>query len=196
MSALPLQFASDPRARTVSDEFLFGPALLINPVTTEGAMQRTVYLPAGSDWVDFWTGKRVSGGQNISAEAPLDRIPIYAKAGSIVAFGPTAESASAKPDPIDLRIYTGADGNFNLYEDEGDSYDYEHGAHSIIPIHWNDQAQVLTIGDRQGSFPGMPERRTFRVVRVTSTDGVGIQPTSNFEATVEFVGKAVVVQLH
>jgi alpha-D-xyloside xylohydrolase len=195
MRALPLQFSSDPRARTVSDQFLFGPALLINPVTTEGATQRTVYLPAGTNWVDFWTGKRVSGGQTTTADAPLDRIPIYAKAGSIVAFGPSAQSASAKSDPIDLRIYAGADGDFNLYEDEGDSYDYEHGAHSIIPIHWNDQAQVLTIGDRQGSFPEMPEHRTFRVVRVTNTNGVGLQPASNFDATVEFAGKAVVVQL-
>src|SRR5205085_10389573 len=111
MSALPLEFSSDSRARAVSDQFLFGPALLINPVTTEGATQRTVYLPAGSDWVDFWTGKRLSGGQTITAEATLDRIPIYARTGSIVAFGPTAESASVKPDPIDLRIYPGADGN-------------------------------------------------------------------------------------
>jgi alpha-D-xyloside xylohydrolase len=195
MRALPLEFSSDPRARTVSDEFLFGPALLINPISTEGARERALYLPAGSDWIDFWSGKRVSGGQNITAEAPLDRIPIYAKAGSIVVFGPNAQSAPAKPDPIDLRIYTGADGDFTFYEDAGDSYDYEHGAYATIPIHWNNRAEKLTIGDRQGSFPGMPEHRIFRVVRVTGSNGVGLQPTSNFDATVEFAGKAVVVNV-
>jgi alpha-D-xyloside xylohydrolase len=195
MRALPLEFSSDPRARTVSDEFLFGPALLINPISTEGARETTVYLPAGSDWIDFWSGKRVSGGQNITAEAPLDRIPIYAKAGSIVVFGPNAQSASAKPDPIDLRIYTGADGDFTFYEDAGDSYDYEHGAYATIPIHWNNKAEKLTIGDRQGNFPGMPEHRIFRVVHVTGSNGVGLQPTSNFDATVEFAGKAVVVNV-
>src|SRR5205085_10417828 len=155
MRALPLEFSFDPRARGVSDQFMFGPALLINPVTTEGATQRTLYLPTGSRWVDFWTGKSVNGGQIITAEAPLDRIPVYARAGSIVAFGPPVQSASSKPDPIDLRIYAGGDADFTLYDDEGDNDDYEHGAHSVIPIHWDDKSETLMIGDRRGSFPGM-----------------------------------------
>jgi alpha-D-xyloside xylohydrolase len=123
MRSLPLEFSSDTRARGIGDQFMFGHALLINPVTTEGAKERALYLPAGNDWIDFWTGKRVRGGQSINAEAPLDRIPIYAKAGSIIPFGPYSESASAKPDPIELRIYTGASASFTLYEDEGDNYD-------------------------------------------------------------------------
>ena len=195
MRALPLEFSSDPGARAVSDQFMFGPSLLISPVTTEGATQRTLYLPAGSDWVDFWTGKRAKGGQSIMAEAPLDRIPIYVKSGSIVAFGPRAESASAKPDPIDLRIYAGADGDFTLYEDEGDTYDYEHGSYSVIPIHWDEKAKTLSIGNRRGSFPGMLERRVFRVVRVADSRGVGITPTSNLDATIQFEGKAVSVRV-
>ena len=152
MRALPLEFSSDAGARGISDQFMFGPSLLINPVTTKGATQRTLYLPAGSDWVDFWTGKRAKGGQTITAEAPLDRMPIFARSGSIVAFGPRVESASAKADPIELRLYAGANGDFSLYEDEGDNYDYEHGAHSIIPMHWDDKSATLTIGDRRGSF--------------------------------------------
>ena len=152
MRALPLEFSSDPRARKVSDQFMFGSSLLINSVIAEGATQRSLYLPAGSNWVDFWTGKNVSGGQTITAEAPLERIPIYAKAGSVIPFGPAVESASAKADPIDLRIYPGPDGDFNLYEDEGDNYDYEHGAYSVIPIHWDDKTSTLTVGDRRGSF--------------------------------------------
>ena len=195
MRALPLEFSSDPRTRGVSDQFMFGPALLINPVTSEGATQRTLYLPAGSDWVDFWTGKSLKGGQIITAEAPLDRIPIYAKAGSIVAFGPPVVSASAKADPIDLRIYAGADGDFALYEDEGDNYDYEQGIYSVIPIHWDAKAETLTIGDRHGSFPGMLERRTFRVLRVTDAHGVGISSSEKFDATVEFAGKSVTLHV-
>jgi alpha-D-xyloside xylohydrolase len=175
----------------VRDQFMFGSALLINPVTTEGATQRKVYLPAGVSWVDFWTGKTLSGGQIITAEAPLDRIPIYAKSGSIVAFGPTAESTTAKPDPIELRIYPGADADFTLYEDEGDNYDYERGANSVIPMHWDDRAQTLTIGDRRGNFPGMLEHRTFRIVRVTDEHGVAVSSTPKVDAQIEFDGKAV-----
>lgn len=194
MRALPLEFSADPGARAVPDQFLFGPSLLINPVTTEGATQRAVYLPASNDWIDFWTGKRVSGGQTITAEAPLDKVPIYAKAGSILAFGPSVESAAAKPDPIDLRIYAGADGDFTLYEDEGDNYDYEHGSYSVIPIHWDDKAEALTIGHRRGNFPGMLDHRVFHVVRVADSRGVGMTPTSNFDATIQFEGKAVSVR--
>ena len=191
MRALPLEFSSDPKAREVQDQFMFGPALLINPVTKEGVTQRTLYLPVGTSWVDFWTGKTLSGGQSITAEAPLDRIPMYAKSGSILAFGPSAESVSAKSDPVELRIYSGADGDFALYEDEGDNYDYERGANSVIPIHWDDKTQTLTIGDRRGTFPGMLEHRLFRVVRVTAAHGVGVSSTEKVDAEIEFDGKAV-----
>jgi len=193
MRALPLEFPSDPRAKAIADQFLFGPALLINPVTTAGATQRSIYLPVGHDWIDFWTGKTVRGGQTVTAEAPLDRIPIYAKSGSIIPFGPAVQSASAKADPIDIRIYPGADGDFTLYEDEGDNYDYEHGAYSIIPLHWDDKASTLTVGERRGSFPGMLEHRTFRIVRVRESNGVGIAAPEKFGTTVEFEGKAVSV---
>jgi alpha-glucosidase (family GH31 glycosyl hydrolase) len=118
LRGLPLEFSFDPQARDVSDQFMFGATLLINPVTTGGATRRTLYLPAGGNWADFWRGKSLNGGKTITADAPLDRIPLYAKSGSIVAFGPPAESTSGKSDPIDLRIYPGADGTFTLYEDE------------------------------------------------------------------------------
>ena len=195
MRALPLEFSSDPGARHISDQFLFGSALLINPVTTEGATERKLYLPLGAGWIDFWTGKRLSGGQTISAEAPLDRIPIYAKAGSIVPFGPPEQFAAAKSDPIELRVYSGADGDFALYEDGGDSYDYEHGAYSVIPIHWDEKSETVTIGERRGSFPGMLQHRTFRIVRVGDMHGVGITPAAEPDATVEFDGKAVSVRV-
>jgi len=195
MRALPLEFFSDPGARRVSDQFMFGPALLISPVTKEGATQRALYLPASNNWIDFWTGKRVSGGQSIIAKAPLDKIPIFAKAGSIIPFGPPAESSSAKPDPIDLRIYPGANVDFTLYEDEGDNYDYEHGAYSEIPIHWDDNANRLTIGNRRGSFPGMIKRRTFRVVIVRDGHGAGKELSSVPDVTVEYEGRAASVHV-
>jgi alpha-D-xyloside xylohydrolase len=194
MRALPLEFSSDKAAQTVADQFMFGPSLLINPVTEQGATQRTVYLPAGSDWFDFWTGKRMNGGQKIAADAPLDKMPMFAKAGSIVAFGPPVEFSAAKADPVEVRVYPGANSDFALYEDEGDNYDYEHGAYSVIPIHWDDKTRTLTIGDRLGSFPTMLEHRTFRISRVTDAHGSGIT-TSDFDATVEFDGHAMSVQL-
>ncbi|HEY6185002.1 MAG TPA: DUF5110 domain-containing protein, partial [Terriglobales bacterium] len=175
--------------------FMFGPALLINPVTAEGARERKVYLPAGSHWIDFWSGTQMNGGQSITAEAPLERIPIYVKAGSIVPFGPRVESAAGKPDPIELRIYSGANGNFTLYEDEGDNYDYEHGARSLIPIHWDDASATLNIGAREGTFPGMLNHRTFRVVVVKDGHGTGITLSSEADATVEYDGKAATVHV-
>jgi alpha-D-xyloside xylohydrolase len=195
MRALPLEFSSDPGSRAVSDQFMFGPALLVNPVTIEGAKQRRVYLPDGNNWIDFWTGKHVNGGQRITADAPLERIPIYARGGSIVPYGPVVQSAAGKEDPIDLRVYAGASGDFTLYEDEGDNYDYEHGARSVIPIHWDDKSSTLTIAAREGSFPGMLERRTFHIVIVREGHGTGIASTSEPDATVEYDGKAASVHV-
>jgi len=174
---------------------MFGEALLISPVTKEGAKERTLYLPAGHDWIDFWTGKRVRGGQSINAEAPLNRIPIYARAGSIIPFGPHAESTSAKPNPIELRIYAGAPGKFTLYEDQGDNYDYERGAYAEIPIQWDDTAGRLTIGNRRGRFPGMLDRRTFRVVVVKNERGTGVASTSEPDATIDYEGKTTSVNV-
>ncbi|HZJ44241.1 MAG TPA: TIM-barrel domain-containing protein, partial [Pyrinomonadaceae bacterium] len=195
MRSLPLEFPSDAGARGVSDQFMFGPALLVSPVTSEGAKERSLYVPAGNDWIDFWTGKRVRGGQSINADAPIDRIPIYAKAGSIIPFGPYSESASSKPDPIELRIYSGTSASFTLYEDEGDNYDYEHGAYSEIPIRWDDKSGVLTIGNRRGRFPGMLEERTFRIVIVRDGRGTGIASSSEPDATIEYEGKATSARL-
>ncbi len=194
MRALPLEFTSDVGSRGVSDEFMFGDALLINPVTTEAATQRRVYLPAGSDWVDFWTGKDIKGGQSITADAPLDKMPIYVRAGSIVPFGPRAESASAKADPIELRIYAGSNADFTLYEDEGDNYDYEHGAYSLIRLHWDNKTATLTIGDRRGGFPGVLEHRTFHAVVVRDGHGTGVSATSEPDAIIEYDGKGISAQ--
>jgi alpha-D-xyloside xylohydrolase len=195
MRSLPLEFTSDPEAQQVWDQFMFGPSLLINPVANEGARTRTLYLPAGQNWIDFWTGKNLVGGRTITADAPLDKMPIYVKAGSIISFGPSVESASAKPDPSDFRIYPGGNGDFTLYEDEGDNYDYEHGASSSIPMHWDDKTETLTVGERIGSFPGMLNHRTFRFARVTEDRGVGLTAAEEFDATVAYEGKAMSIRV-
>jgi alpha-D-xyloside xylohydrolase len=158
-------------------------------------MSRDVYLPAGG-WYDFWTGQEVEGGRQIHVDAPLEKMPLYMRAGSIVPLGPEIEYANQNPDgPIELRVYRGADGNFKLYNDEGDSYRYEKGAHSVIPIHWNDEAETLTLGARVGAYAGMPEKRTFHVVWVGAQHGIGENVSAKDDATVDYEGKSVMVKM-
>ena len=157
-------------------------------------MLRRVYLPAGADWYDFWTGERLAGGRNVDAPAPLETMPLHVRAGSIVPMGPHLQYANEKPaDPIELRVYRGADGRFELYEDEGDGYAYEKGASTSIPIEWNEARHTLTMGARTGSFPGMLERRTFHVVVVGKDHGTGLEAPAQPDATIEYSGKPVTV---
>jgi alpha-D-xyloside xylohydrolase len=153
---------------------------------------RAVYLPAGTKWYDFWTGQEHDGGQTITADAPLDRIPLYVRAGSVLPMGPKLQYADEHPaDPIELRVYPGTDGAFTLYEDQGDTYAYEKGAFATIPISWNDKTKMLSIGDRQGSFPGMMNDRTFRVVLVQPNHGEGIEQAKVSNADIKYAGKAM-----
>jgi alpha-D-xyloside xylohydrolase len=193
MRPLVMDFRTDVRAQNIGDQFLFGPAILVNPVTEPGATTRHLYLPK-SKWYDFWTGHSEEGGRSIDAPATLDRLPLYVRAGSIVPMGPDVEYAAEKPaDPIELRVYRGADGNFTLYEDENDNYDYEKGAYATIPIHWDDAAHTLTIGERKGQFPGMLENRTFRVVFAGEGHGVGIGQTAQPDKVVQYSGQPITV---
>jgi alpha-D-xyloside xylohydrolase len=189
---LVMDWRTDPKTWNLGDQFMFGPALLVNPVLKADATRRSVYLPAAAAWYDFWTGKSLTGGQEIEADAPLDRMPLFVRAGSIVPMGPQIEYATQDPaGPIELRIYRGADGKFDLYEDTGDGYEYEKGQHSVIPIRWDDRSSVLTIGSRQGSFSGMIEHREFRVVLVSSGHGIGSDVTSSVNADISYKGEAV-----
>jgi alpha-D-xyloside xylohydrolase len=193
MRPLAMDYRTDVRALNTGDEFLFGPAILVSPVTEPGATLRRVYLPKAK-WYDFWTGRATDGGTAIEAEAPLHRIPLHVRAGSILPMGPDLEWAAQKPaDPIELRIYTGADGTFTLYEDENDTYAYEKGARATIPVQWDDANRKLTIGNRQGKFPGMLDRRTFRIVFVGEDHGVGIEPSAHPDNTVDYVGQAITI---
>jgi alpha-D-xyloside xylohydrolase len=193
MRPLVMDFRSDVRAQNIGDEFMYGPAFLVSPVTEPDATTRHLYLPQAK-WYDFWTGSTIGGGKTIDASAPLDRLPLYIRAGSILPLGPDEEWSTEKlADPIELRIYRGADADFTLYEDENDTYNYENGAYATIPLHWDEAKQTLTIGDRKGQFPGMKESRTFQVVFAGEHHGAGINPEGRPDKTVTYSGKPVVV---
>ncbi len=151
------------------------PALRIIGPQAPTHQQRKVYFPTGTAWYDFWTGERKEGGEESEVPTVIEHIPLYVRAGSILPLGPDLQWSEEKaPDPIELRIYKGADGTIALYEDEGDNYGYEKGAWSEIPITWNDRAGVLTLGERRGTFPGMLGKRTFRLVVVRPGIGGGV----------------------
>ena len=191
---LVMDWRTDPNVLDIGDQFLFGPSVLVNPVLQADASRRTVYLPDSPAWYDFWTGASQQGGREIEASAPLDRIPLFVRAGSILPLGPEIEYADEKPSgPIELRIYPGADGDFELYQDAGDSYDYENGAHSTINLHWSQQTRTLTIGNRQGSYPGMPSSIEFNIVWVSADHGAGRAPVEHPDKTVEYTGKTISV---
>jgi alpha-D-xyloside xylohydrolase len=144
MRALPLDFPDDPKVADLRDEYMFGPAFLVAPVTDQGATSREVYLPAGTDWYNFWTNERVKGGQMITVAAPIDTIPLFVRAGSIVPLGAPVENTHQLQAIAQLKVYPGADGNFTLFSDDGTTYAYEKGAGSITRLHWDDARQMLT----------------------------------------------------
>jgi alpha-D-xyloside xylohydrolase len=194
MRPLAMDFREDQRVINIGDQFLYGPAILVNPVTEPGATTRHLYLPK-TKWYDFWTGDSQEGGHAIDTPAPLDRIPLFIRAGSILPLGPDEEFSTQKPaDPIELRIYRGANSDFTLYEDENDSYNYEKGAYATIPLHWDDISQTLSIGDRTGKFPGMLESRTFHIVLVAKDHGAGIAPSESFNKSITYTGKPVTIK--
>jgi alpha-D-xyloside xylohydrolase len=195
MRALAMDFRTDPKAREVADQYLFGPALMVSPVTAYQARSRPVFLPATTGgWYDFWTGAPYAGGQTINSPAPFDSIPLHVRAGSIVPFGPEQQWVGEKPaDPVTLFVYAGADGTFSLYEDDGLSYAYERGGFSRIPITWDDASGKLTLGAREGSFPSMIAARDFQVVLVASDHPVGFTFDPVPVATVHYTGAAATV---
>jgi alpha-D-xyloside xylohydrolase len=193
MRPLVMDFRGDEQAENIGNQFMYGPAFLVNPVTEPEISTRPVYLPK-TTWYDFWTGTVSEGGRFINAITPLDRLPLYVRAGSIVPLGPDEEWSTEKPaDPIELRIYAGADGDFTLYEDENDNYNYEKDVYATIPLHWDNKAQTLTIGERKGQFPGMLENRSFRVVFVRENHGVGVNATDEPDKVVQYSGKQISV---
>ena len=189
MRPLVMDFRTDVEAANIGDQFMFGPAFLVSPVTDPAVNTRPLYLPAGR-WYDFWSGVSAEGPHRLDAAAPLERLPLYLRAGSIVPLGPPLQWSMEKPeDPIEIRVYPGADGEFTLYEDENDNYDYEKGVYATITLRWEDARQELTIGERKGEFPGMLKNRTFRVVVVREKHGTGILPEDTPDRVVPYSGQ-------
>ena len=191
MRGLAMDFPNDHNARNIGDEYMFGPGLLINPVYKYKARSRPVYLPKSNGWYDFYSGKFLDGGQRITADAPYSRMPVFVKAGSIIPFGPEIQYTDQKPDnPITLFVYTGADAHFTLYEDDGTTYNYEKGQYSNIPITYNEQEHTLTIGNRQGTYPGMIKDRMFRVIWISKNHPVKLDFNTKPDAVITYEGTA------
>ena len=163
MRGLFLDFGDDPKVADLGDEYMFGPAFLVAPVTEQGATMREVYLPAGSDWYNFWTNERVHGGQRIAVAAPIDTLPLFVRAGSILPLGSPVESTEDKQNIERLRVYPGRDTDFTLYNDDGASYEYEKGRFTLTRLHWND-------GQRRLSFEG-PEGWTEPIDKIVEVVG-------------------------
>ena len=153
MRALFMDFPNDPNVFAVNDEYLFGPAFLVAPITTQGATQRSVYLPAQTDWYDYWTNRRYHGGQTIVAEAPIDRLPLYVRAGSILPLGSPIENTQQAQKIEEIRVYRGADGVFALYNDDGHTYSYESGRFEMATLRYTDKANAFTINGVDSQIP-------------------------------------------
>lgn len=194
MRALFSDFPEDKKVIDIGDEYMFGKSILVAPVTSE-VRRRSLYLPEGGQWVDFWTGEKLEGGQEISREAPIDIIPLYVKAGSIIPVGPSVQFATEKSwDDLQVRIYPGADGEFTLYEDENDNYNYEKGKYTTVRMTWSDKDRKLTIHPRMGSYDGMLQHRNFRVVVVDHLKGLGLD-NGSYTVNVEYKGKKLNIRL-
>jgi alpha-D-xyloside xylohydrolase len=196
MRPLVMDFRKDTAAVDQSFEYLFGKSFLVAPVTEPGMTEWNVYLPESTTWYDFWTGDKLNGGQTVKKETPLDIIPLYVKAGSIIPMGPQVQYTTEKKwDNLEIRIYEGANGEFTLYEDENDNYNYEKGIFSTIDFSWNDANKRLTISGRKGSFPEMLSQREFNIVHVTNDNGTGLDVVRKFDKEVVYSGKEVVINL-
>lgn len=179
MRGLFMDFGSDPKVAEIGDEYMFGPDLLIAPITEQGATSREVYLPAGTDWYNFWTNERVRGGQRIQVAAPIDTLPIFVRAGSILPLGAPILSTDERQPIAELRVYPGADGNFTLYNDDGRTYAYEKGSSQITNLHWSDaQSKLEHTGAKAWAGPDS------QIVRVVGRDrdagkGMLVTPAAN-----------------
>lgn len=215
MRALMMDFPADKKALDINDQYMFGKSLLVSPVTEpmyvkpgingkdtirledfSAIKSKETYLPAGSDWFDFWTGEKLPGGNKVGKQAPLDIMPLYVRVGAIIPVGPNVQYAEEKKwDNLEIRIYPGADGKFVLYEDENDNYNYERGAYATITFYWDEKKKILTISDRNGSFPGMLDSRKFNIVVVNPTKGGGEHWVDKPDKEIIYSGKKLAVRL-
>jgi alpha-D-xyloside xylohydrolase len=195
MRPLVMDFNDDTVALNQPFEFMFGKSLLVAPITAPNVWKWNIYLPKSNGWFDFWTGKRYQGGQTVKATVLKDKSPLFVKAGSIIPLGKLVQYSGQLPaDTMEIRIYKGAEGKFELYEDEGDNYNYEKGNYSVILFTWNDKSKTLTISKRQGSYPGFINNRVFQIVLVSESNGTGIE-SSKIKKQISYIGNKVIIRL-
>ncbi len=196
MRPLVMDFGQDKAVQNIGYQFMMGPSIMVNPVYTYKARSREVYFPKDNLWYDFFTGQLLSkGGETKTLDAPYERIPVCVRAGAIIPFGPALEYTQQKQaDHIRLYVYQGADGQFCLYEDEGTNYGYEAGRYARIPFTYNEATRTLTIGAREGEFPGMLKSRTFTIVVCSKQHPQGYDPEAKGKV-VKYSGKTVKVKL-
>lgn len=206
MRGLAMDFSHDPNVYDIANQYLFGSNILVVPVTDSMYVKngiedfsitksQKVYLPKGTAWYDFWTGEKFEGGSNIEKDTPIDLIPLYVRAGSILPLGPFQQYTGEKSwDNLEIRIYPGADGEFTLYEDEGDNYNYEKGQYTEIKFKWDNARKTLYIDNRKGAYPNMLKKRTFNFTIVGTGSGVGIDTSTPISKTINYSGQKLVVE--
>ena len=196
MRALVMDFNGDANVLNIGNQWMFGPALMACPVGYYKARNRSVYFPEQCDWYDLYTGEHIEGGQSLIVDAPYERIPVFVREGAIIPFGPQMEWSDEKPaELINLYVYAGQDGTFQLYEDEGTNYNYEKGKYATIDIRYDDSTRTVSFGKRQGSFPGMLKNRRFNIVLITPDQARPLDLESPQGTMVEYSGKPVSVKL-
>jgi alpha-D-xyloside xylohydrolase len=196
MRSFIMDFADDEKAINCSDEFMFGTALLVAPVTEYGSRNRQVYLPKGSAWYNFYTGEQLQGGQTIKADAPLKQVPLFVKAGSIIIYGPEIQYAMQKTEGLHtIYVFGGSNGAFKLYNDNGLNMGYQNNEYTEIPMKYNDKDQTLTMDAIKGSFKGMEKNYKFRVVFVNAQKPAGYDPDKDSGKIIEYDGDAQTINL-
>ncbi len=196
MRGLVMDFNGDPEVLNIKDQWMFGPAFMACPVGYYQARNRSVYFPAQCGWYDLYTGQHIQGGQRLIVDAPYERIPVYVREGSIIPFGPEMEWCDEKPaELINLYVYAGSNGEFQLYEDEGTNYNYERGKYATIDISYDDATRTVSFAQRKGSFPGMLKQRRFNVVLITPDAARSLNLENPEGQMVQYNGKAVSVKL-
>ncbi|MDM8001906.1 MAG: glycoside hydrolase family 31 protein [Bacteroidota bacterium] len=196
MRGLTMDFSLDTAVFDIADQYMFGPSIMVNPVTEYKARTRKVYLPSAYGWYDIRTGRHFSGGAVVEADAPYEWIPLFAREGSVIPTGPGIQYTGEKAaDPLTLWVYTGADGSFTLYEDEGDNYNYNEGAYTLIPFTWSEADRTLTIGSRTGEFQGMLRERTVNIIEVSGNKPVALDFERVPDKSVTYTGDELKIRL-
>lgn len=195
MRGLTMDFSLDTEVFDIADQYMFGPSLMVNPVTEYKVRSRKVYLPSAYGWYDVRTGRHYAGGTVVEADAPYEWMPLFAREGSLIPTGPDIQYTGEKEaDPLTLWVYAGADGAFELYEDEGDNYNYEDGAYTLIPLTWNEAERTLTIGKREGEYRGMLHERTINVIMVSENRAVKLDFGRPPDKSVKYSGEEIKVR--